>query len=106
MTEFHGQNSALNCAMKFYRLPNMMIKTSFLGNGTILTLHIIPSRKLHKVSFEMTYNVAVYTVATLNSSDNAILEPLDCHKLEEILRKIKYLYRRSINRIKQVRVCC
>ena len=35
-----------------------------MRNGTILTLHIIPSRKVHTVSFQMAYNVAVGTVGT------------------------------------------
>ena len=43
-----------------------------MRNGTILTLRIIPNRKLHTISFEIAYNVAVCTVGTLNSSNNAL----------------------------------
>ena len=49
----------------------MIIKCYFMRNGTILTLHIIPSRKLHKISFQMAYNVAMCTMGTLNPSNNA-----------------------------------
>ena len=59
VTESNGQNSVLN-------LLNMIIDNLFLGNGIILALHIIQNRKLHKASFQMTYNVAVCTVDTLN----------------------------------------
>ena len=42
-----------------------------MRNGTTLTLNIIPNRKLHTISFEMAYNVAVCTEGTLNSSNDA-----------------------------------
>ena len=45
-----------------------------MRNGTNLALHIIPDRKLHTISFQMTYNVTMCTVGTLNSSSNAFLE--------------------------------
>ena len=35
-----------------------------MRNGTILTLRIIPNRKLHTISFQMAYNLAVCTVGT------------------------------------------
>ena len=60
--ELYGQTNP-------YGLLNMIIK--FMRNGTILTLHIMPNRKLHTISFQMAYNMAVCTVGTLNSSNNA-----------------------------------
>ena len=38
-----------------------------MRNGTILMLHIIPNRKLHTISFQMAYDVAVSTVGTLKT---------------------------------------
>ena len=59
MTESHSQNSASNSTVKRLRIAQ---------HGTILTLRIIPNRKLHTISFQMAYNLAMYTVGTLNSS--------------------------------------
>ena len=36
-----------------------------MRNSTILTLYIIPNRKLRTISIQMAYNVAVYTADTL-----------------------------------------
>ena len=71
MTESRGQNSALNSTANPCRLLDMIINSLFLENGITLTLHIIPNRKLDKGSFQMTYNVALRMVGTLNSSNNA-----------------------------------
>ena len=38
------------------------------NNCTILMLHIIPYRKLHTISFQLAYNLAVCTVGKLNST--------------------------------------
>ena len=48
----------------------MMINSLFLGHGIILSLHTIPNRKQDKASFQVTYNMVVYTVGILNSSNN------------------------------------
>ena len=55
-----------------------------MRNGVISTLHIIPNRKLHTISFQTAYNVAMCTVVgTLNSSNNVFFGvwPLDCNEL-------------------------
>ena len=57
-----------------------------MRNGTILTLHIIQNRKLHTISFQMTYDVAVSTVGTLNSLNNAyffLIWPLNYNGLAD-----------------------
>ena len=41
-------------------------KKPFPKSCTILMLHIIPNSKLHTISFQMAYNMAVYTVGPLN----------------------------------------
>ena len=74
MAQSHSQNSALSSTAHSCRLLNMIINKLFLGNGTILMLHITPNHKLHKASFQVTYNVAVCTVGTLSSSNNARLK--------------------------------
>ena len=66
MTE--SQTFAYNSVVKPYRLLNMIIDSLFLGNGTILKLHIIPNRKLHTSNSQMTYNVAVCAVGTLQTT--------------------------------------
>ena len=38
------------------------------NNGTILMLHIIPNCKLHTISFQMAFYVAVCMVGPLNST--------------------------------------
>ena len=43
-------------------------KQPFPNNCTILMLHIIPNRKLHTITFQMEYNVAVCAVGPLNST--------------------------------------
>ena len=48
MTESLGQNSVLNSTDKPDGLLIMIIKGLFMRNGTILTLHIIPNRKLNR----------------------------------------------------------
>ena len=72
MTESH---SALNSKVKplgiAYHDYKMLIYEKW---HHILTLHIIPTSKLLTFSFQMAYNVAVCTVGTLNSSDNASFE--------------------------------
>ena len=63
MTEFesHGQTP-----INLYLVD---LKQPFPNNCTILMLHIILNRKLHKItSFQMAYNMAVCTVVTLNST--------------------------------------
>ena len=62
MTKFEsdGQTSVNLYVADFKQpLPN---------NCTILTLHIIPNRKVHIVSFQTAYNMASCTVDTLNST--------------------------------------
>ena len=53
---------------------NLFWRCSSPLRNTILTLHIIRYRKLHINSFQMEYNVAVCTVGSLNSSNDAFLE--------------------------------
>ena len=45
------------------------IKCLFMRNGIILTLHIIPNRKLQTISFQMAYDVVVCIVGTLSSGN-------------------------------------
>ena len=53
MTESHGQNSALIYMDKPFRIALHDYKMLITRNGTILTLHVIPNRKLHANSFQM-----------------------------------------------------
>ena len=77
-----------------------------MRNGTILTLHIIPNCRLHTISFQMAHNVALCTVGTLNSSNNAspddrppfshlmqvldVLTPLKGHQTEKRAKLLQH----------------
>ena len=68
------QNSVLNSMVKPLLIAKHDHKMLIYGKWHHLTLHIIPNRKLHTISFQMAYNAAVCPVGTLNSSNNAFLE--------------------------------
>ena len=59
-----------------------------MQNGIILTLHIIAKCKLHTISFQMAYDVAMCTVDTLNSSNNVFFFSLAARL--DLLRQLKY----------------
>ena len=57
----HTYNTPVNLYVVDFKQP-------FPNNCTIVMLHIIPNRKLNTISFQMAYDVAVFTVGPLNST--------------------------------------
>ena len=97
LTEF--QSSHIILWLNPYRL--LKINNLFLGNGTILKFHIILNCKLDTSRSQMIFNVAVCTMGTLNSSNNALFclaafltDPRDlssyiCPQMSQILIKFR-----------------
>ena len=70
-----------------------------MTNGTILTLHNIPNRKLHTVGFQIASNMAVCTVGTLNFSNDGVFWSLavgpSCTKFLIIVKGLCGLTKKS-----------